>query len=397
MRSKFFEKLIDRLDVIDPDSLQNHFLHLAGEKGLLETIFHAMQEGLIVLDRSACILYANKAAEQMIGFTMSDAEGEPLQRYIRDLDWDEVTRFDERTDWSRLVSRDLEITYPEHRFVEFYIVPLSQDAAVTPPNGAVVIFRDVTSSRETQQSTLESERLKAITLLAAGVAHEIGNPLNSLHIHLQLLERDLKDDEDIDPKDLLELVDISRKEVTRLDTILTQFLKAIRPQALDLQANNLSVLLQESVQFLQAEIADRGVLIEVDEPDEVPPVNADSVQVKQVFYNIIRNAVQAMGEGGLLKISLVPGDRFLALSFQDSGPGIDQDQLSQIFQPYHTTKTEGSGLGLMIVQRIMRDHGGQIEVESRPGEGTTFTLFFPREDRRIRLLRAPESSENETP
>lgn len=387
MRGKFLEKLMDSLDRIDPGSLQTQFLRLAGEKGLLETIFHAMQEGLIVLDGRACISYANRSAQEMIGFQMPAAEGQPLQKFIRDLDWADVIDF-EHSDWPRLVSRDLEITYPDHRFVEFYLVPLNAEEDV--PEGAVVIFRDVTRERKTLSSTLETERLNAIMLLAAGVAHEIGNPLNSLNIHLQLLERDLHEEpKDLDFDDLKELVRISRNEVTRLDQIITQFLKALRPNAADMGPVDMGYVLEESVQFLKVETEDKGVLVEVDIPEDVPIVSADPAQIKQVFYNIIRNAVQAMGSGGLLRITISVTDRFVAIAFKDTGTGINAETLSRIFEPYHTTKAEGSGLGLMIVHRIMRDHGAQIEVESEPGKGTTFTLLFPREDSRIRLLGAP--------
>jgi PAS domain S-box-containing protein len=394
MHSKFLEKLMDSLDRIDPGSLQTQFLRLAGEKGLLETIFHAMQEGLIVLDGKACISYANRSAQEMIGFQMPDAEGQPLQKFIRDLDWEDVIDF-EHSDWPRLVSRDLEITYPEHRFVEFYLVPLSAEEDI--PKGAVVIFRDVTRERKTLSSTLETERLNAVMLLAAGVAHEIGNPLNSLNIHLQLLDRDLHEDpEEIDFKDLHELVRISRNEVSRLDQIITQFLKALRPNAADMGPVDMGQVLEESVKFLKIETEDKGALVEVEIPDEVPIVSADPTQIKQVFYNVIRNAVQAMGSGGLLRITLSVTDRFVAIAFKDTGVGMDADTLSRIFEPYHTTKPEGSGLGLMIVHRIMRDHGAQIEVESQPEKGTTFTLFFPREDSRIRLLEGPSESNKES-
>lgn len=394
MHSKFLEKLMDSLDRIDPDSLQTQFLRLAGEKGLLETIFHAMQEGLIVLDAKACISYANRSAQEMIGFSMPDAEGQPMKKFIRDLDWQDVIDF-EKGDWSRLVSRDLEISYPEHRFVEFYLVPLNVGEDV--PGGAVVIFRDITSERETLSSALESERLNAVMLLAASVAHEIGNPLNSLNIHLQLLERDLREDpKDIELKELLELVQISRNEVTRLDQIITQFLKALRPNAVDLAPVDLGRVLQESVQFLQVETEGKGVLVELKVPEDVPDVSADAGQIKQVFYNIIRNAMQAMGSGGLLCITLSVTDRFVSVAFKDTGVGMGADTLARIFEPYHTTKAEGSGLGLMIVQRIMRAHGAQIEVESEPDKGTTFTLFFPREDSRIRLLGGASESNRES-
>jgi two-component system, sporulation sensor kinase E len=127
-------------------------------------------------------------------------------------------------------------------------------------------------------------------------------------------------------------------------------------------------------------------------PDDLPAVQLDANQIKQAFFNIIRNAIQAMPNGGMLKISMSGTDRFVSISFKDSGPGIAPEELSQIFEPHHTTKPEGSGLGLMIVQRIVRDHGGQIEVHSQPRMGTTFTIFLPRDEHRIRLLKAHRPS-----
>ena len=383
MRSSFFEKLIDRLDVIDPGSMQTHFLRLAGEKGLLETIFHAIQEGIIVLDQDARLTYANQAAEKLFGFRIEDAEGQPIRKYLREIDWDLIMNLD-ADEWSRMVSREIETHYPEHRFVAFYLVPLN--LVNDDETGAVVILRDVTHERETASHTLESERLNAITLLAAGVAHEIGNPLNSLNIHLQLMERELDPLQGEQREALEELLDVARQEVERLDQIINQFLGAIRPQPPSMEPQDLSGVLQETLDFMQHEITDRGILAELETGRDLPAVQADRGQIKQAFFNLIKNAVQAMSEGGLLKLQVTATERFVAVSFQDNGPGIVPEQLGRIFEPYHTTKQEGSGLGLMIVQRIMRDHGGEIEIDSEPGKGTGITLFFPRDDRRIRLL-----------
>jgi signal transduction histidine kinase len=115
----------------------------------------------------------------------------------------------------------------------------------------------------------------------------------------------------------------------------------------------------------------------------------DDTQVKQVFFNIIKNAFQAMEDGGILKISIQKQDRFVSTIFEDNGPGIDPEHLGAIYEPYHTTKPEGTGLGMMIVQRIMRDHGGEIEINSEPSRGTRLILRFPREDARMNLLEAP--------
>ena len=382
---------MERLDRLDAGSLQSQFLRLANDKGLLETIFHAIQEGLVVLDADGLIRYANRAAEKLLGFSAEQAAGYPIARYLREIDWNLVLDLD-ADEWSKLISREIEITYPEHRFLDFYVVPLT--AVEVEQRGAVVILRDVTRDRESSTRTIESERLHAITLLAAGVAHEIGNPLNSLTIHLQLLERELREVPAEQSASMKELLEVAQREVTRLDQIISQFLRALRPSQPALEKTDLKDVLQQTLEFLKHEIRDRDILVEVEVAEDVPHASLDRNQIKQAFFNIIRNAMQAMANGGLLKIAVTCNDRFVIVSFTDTGPGIPPENLGSLFEPYFTTKAEGTGLGLMIVQRIVRDHGGEIEVRSEPNKGTTFTLFLPRDERRIRLLKAKVVTES---
>ena len=267
-----------------------------------------------------------------------------------------------------VVTREFELTYPEPRTVQLYMVPFSEQHA--GGRRFAVILSDITRTKQSTEERIENERTSSILLLAAGVAHELGNPLNSVTIHLQLINRKLKKlkaSKEVDS--VAESIRICEGEVKRLDGIITNFLEAIRPQPPDLRETNLSEVLTEVLSFQQRELADRN-------------------QLKQIFFNIIKNAVEAMQPGGRLRIRARTDDDMVYLAFGDSGAGIKQEDLTRLFQPYHTTKVGGHGLGLMVVQRIMREHGGQIGIESKEGVGTVVTLQFPRKDRRVRMLRS---------
>lgn len=391
MKAGFLEKLISRLDRLDPESVQTHFLRLAKEKGLLETIFQSIQEGVVVLDGHGTITYSNRVAGEMIGFNHVSATGKPMSRFLREIDWTRILNLD-TGEWTKLSSHQIEVRYPEPRVLNFYVVPLS--AVESTEKGAVIILRDVTRDRAEEASLVESERLNAVRLLAAGVAHEIGNPLNALNIHLQLLDRELKKCHLHNRPDLLELVDVARTEVTRLDLIITQFLKAIRPSKPNLAKCQIPVIIRETLGLLKQEIENRAAHVELECPADLPAIRLDKDQIKQAFFNIIKNALQAMPDGGLLRITAAASDRFLAIAFKDNGSGIAPEDIGHIFEPYYTTKSEGSGIGLMIVQRITQDHGGRIDVHSEPGVGTTFTLFLPLDERRVHLLKAHSRSKS---
>ena len=385
MASGFFDRLVARIDKLNPESLQAQMVRLAQERGFLETIFQTIKEGLVVIDNEGRLLYANHAAERLAGFDFARTKGRSIMRILRDWDWEHLLEVPaSESGWARMVTREIEVTYPEHRFISVYAMPLNEEGLAE--KGVLVILRDVTRDRRQEASTLESERSNAIKLLAAGVAHEIGNPLNALNIHLQLLARELLDLPEGTREPLADLVGVARTEVERLDTIIRQFLRALRPTQPVLRPEQPTDVLQETLALLKNEFENRRITVSVDITEAIPAVQLDRSQIKQVFFNLIKNALEAMPDGGSLKIVFGVGDVYVDISFIDTGKGIAPDEIGRVFDPYHTTKPKGSGLGLMIVQRIIEEHGGEIELASKPGTGTCFKIRLPRSERRVRLL-----------
>jgi two-component system, sporulation sensor kinase E len=391
VKNGFLDKLIERLGRVGPEDVQHYLLQLAQEKGLIETVFNSIQEGIIVTDAKGRITYVNDAACNLFGFDAETSIGKRLDERVRGLDWDALSNS------PGAISRDMEIFYPANKFINFYIVPLLIERrekrsrarfSHAEPVGHAMILRDITESRRSAEMTIESERLNALTLLAAGVAHEIGNPLNSLHIHLQLMERSVRKLDGKLRDELQESIEIARSEISRLDSIVTQFLRAIRPSKPQLHPENVNTIVEEAVRFFTPEIQDRDIVVEQELRSDLPLLELDRDQMKQAFYNIIKNSFEAMKRRGILRIRTDRDATHVLVSFTDTGGGMSAETLSRVFEPYFTTKQSGSGLGLLIVRRIVREHGGELAIESSEGKGLTLTIRLPHLDKRVRMLEA---------
>lgn len=384
MKRAFLDKILARLRRIQPEEVEAFFVELARDKRFLETIFNAIREGVIVTDTDGTVIYMNDAAGMLFGLDTTAALGRPLAENISGLRWKELALGRE------VVTRDIEVFHPAHRILNFYVVPLMAEDDDQPGRrrlaGYALIMRDFTERHREAQETLESERIAALQLLAAGVAHEIGNPLNSLTIHLQLLERRLRKLPAEDRAQFTQPLAVAQEEIKRLDGIVTQFLRAIRPAPLQRVPQDLNSVVRDAADFLAPELKSRNILLELDLAPGLPVLEVDQDQLKQAFYNIMKNASEAMKQGGLLKIRTATDAEWVLLAFSDTGGGMTQETMARVFDPYFTTKKGGSGLGLMITQRIIRAHGGEVVLESDPGKGLRLTIRLPRHDRQVQML-----------
>lgn len=388
-KNSSLDKVLGRIDRLDMTGLQTLVQRLARERGMLDTVFNTLQEGVLVITADGEIDYANDAAARLIGFKEESGSATTLWRLVpglrASLEGDGGKRG--KNNGSRVVTSEFELTYPHPRVVRLYRVPFHEDETGEPR--FVIILADITSEKKSTEELIENEKTSSILLLAAGVAHELGNPLNSLTIHLQLIERKLKKLQGSkETGALAESIKICQGEVTRLDGIIRNFLEAIRPRPPDLSEVNIVEVIEDVLRFQAKEIEDRGLTIEGELPASTPVIMADANQLKQVFFNLIKNAMEAMQTGGTLGIRVRADDQAVYVRISDTGSGIKTEDLTKLFSPYHTTKAGGHGLGLMIVQRIIRDHGGHVGIESKEGSGTVVTLQFPQKNRQVRLLKS---------
>lgn len=389
MRQGFFDKFISKLDRIDAPVASAHIATLAKERGFLETLFQSINEGILVLGDEMRLLYANAAAERFIGFTAEKERGHSMKRFLRDWGIETLLR-QQLGDWNRVEMREVEISYPEQRVISFYARPVEFEDRTE----LLLMLRDITRERRAEEDTLADERIGAVKTLVAGVAHEIGNPLNALTIHLQLLTRELN--KVTDPRcqeNLRELTEIASQEVARLDGIIRRFLTALRPTKPNLVRGNLRDVVDTTLKLLTPDLDQREILLKCTAPENVPDVFLDTQQMEQVFFNLLKNAMDAVSNQGKIGVTITVDDASVAVSILDNGVGIPESLLGRIFDPYVTTKTKGSGLGLMVVRRIVQAHGGTIECASHEGEGTCFTVRLPRAERHIRTLSNGSSSE----
>lgn len=248
------------------------------------------------------------------------------------------------------------------------------------PKCCLFIFRDITFFNRFKDEFRKNESLAQMTTMAAGVAHEIKNPLASISIYLQLMDKMLEKKGSVTREEAHKYLDVVGEEVERINKIAVDFLFAVKPMKVNLAICSLNDIVSKTVKLATAELREKNIALKVNLATSLPKVYADSALIEQSILNLIKNAMQAMPEDRVkpvITVSTFMDSDMVKLSVSDNGCGMTEDQMSKIFEPYFTTKSSGTGLGLTVLFKIMKQHGGDVHVRSVYGEGTEFTLQIP--------------------
>ena len=346
---------------------------LASLRALHERIVASIRSGVVTTDLEGRIYTFNQAAEEITGYSEEDLRGQDASIFFGEMK-DQVTDSLEaaekglpspRFETDCLTSEGLRLR------LGFSLSPLFSESGQT--TGMVITFQDLTQVRALEESSRRQDRLAAIGRMAASIAHEIRNPLAAMRGSIQMLRSEMGAN-----SSQTELMEIILRESDRLNRIITDFLSYARPRSITQSRVDVGELVHRTFALLRhsPEIIDGQEIIE-ELPTEPAYAEADSGQLQQVFWNLARNALQAMPKGGTLRASLkTNSNNRLRITFTDTGRGMSPDQVERLFEPFSST-TGGTGLGLSIVYQIIRDHGGTINVRSREGQGTTISIELP--------------------
>ncbi|HKM06608.1 MAG TPA: ATP-binding protein [Sphaerochaeta sp.] len=373
----FVKRAIQKIDQLDNEQIVDIMQSQSRELEMLENVLASIEDGVILTDENLTINYANPQCQNLIPMARRRTyEGFPLSKVIEDK---HVLRYIVLSVYNRAEDLDNEFTFQRGNKVQTVAVTvftykMQEEKQLS---SYVLMFSDVTEHNANEARMRRSENLASMTTMAAGVAHEIKNPLAAMGIHLQLLKKAFVRKEKLSLSDAQRYIDVLEEEINRLNSIVVDFLFAVRPLDTRLRLGSIMKTLKEIKTFVEPELAENRVSLTCDISTSLPRLEFDENLLKQVLLNLIKNAMNAMEQGGRLTLRAYPDGNQVLISIQDTGTGMDDDTLQKIFEPYYTNKATGTGLGLTVVYKIMKEHRGDITVKSRLGQGTTFTLSFP--------------------
>jgi two-component system sensor histidine kinase HydH len=348
---------------------------LSRVKALSDSLVEHMPVGIVAVDSDERVMVFNDTAEKLLGRTSTEVIGKPSTEILPPAC---QAMLKELGSGRPIVEKEFECMVSEGR-----TVPLEVMAAVLKDDegkliGRIALLRDLSELQHLRKEVERSQRLAAVGSLAAGVAHEIRNPLSSLKGFATYFRQRYGE-----VPDVVKVADIMIQEVDRLNRVITELLEFSRPMEMKRKAADLANLVRHVLRTVEGQAREKEITVKTALPPGFPEAFIDPDRMTQVFLNLFLNALAAMEKGGVLSVSVTRHDGgSLRVTVTDSGAGIRKEDLGRVFDPYYTTKPSGTGLGLAIVHRIVEAHGGEIRLESEPGKGTTFTILLPIEPSR---------------
>jgi PAS domain S-box-containing protein len=377
----FYRRALKKIEKLDTEQRRELLVSAAGEISLLETVLDSIHAGILVCDENNNLVMVNKCALRMLPLNYS--EGIPLLQAIRD---EKPVEFFKEILFNRekVINWEIDIDQQgKNRLLSVNIVPLVHDRRIT---GSLIYMEDITEKRKGESRLRRAESLASLTTLAAGIAHEIKNPLGSISIHLQLLQKTLSKKMKSGDKTMDKYFDVIKEEIDRLNKIVVDFLFAVRPMSLELREGNINKLISQIMEFVRFEMEQSNILCLLELDEELPKILMDERYMKQAILNLVTNARAAMPDGGVLTVATNRVENEIRISICDTGIGISEENLVKIFEPYFTTKETGTGLGLTQVYKIIREHQGEITVDSEPERGSEFKIILPVPQKETRMI-----------
>jgi PAS domain S-box-containing protein len=376
----FYRSALKKIDKLDAQQRNALLLGAVDEINLLENVLDSINVGILVCDENNKLVLINKYVQMLLPIDYS--EGAYVWSAIDDLS---IVEFLQRTLLNRdkVIEKEIDIVHNgRNRLLSISVLPLVQERKIT---GSIIYIEDITEKRMGETRLRRAENLASLTTLAAGVAHEIKNPLASISIHFQLLKKSLAKNKFSDKK-TDKYFNIIKEEVDRLNRIVVDFLFAVRPVNLELREGDINKMITQMMEFVDVEMRQSKILCLLELDENLPKILMDERLLKQALLNLVKNAQTAMPKGGVITIATNYIDNEIRISVCDTGKGISKENLAKIFEPYFTTTETGTGLGLTQVYKIIREHQGEITVDSAPQGGTEFRITLPVPQKKTRMI-----------
>jgi len=376
----FFDKVIRKIDSIDRSRLERLLVAIEGERKSLDLILSTIKEGILVVHPDGELFYHNRIAETLLSIGKKD-------RHLDDLELDERLA---DTILNRLGSpsdepRELMISTPFQRVLQ--VKSFVSEKGADHVAKTIFVIEDITQTRINDVKLQKAQHLASLSTISSGILHEIKNPLTAMDLHLQLLQRELKSCP-LENDGITDSLTVLGTEIDRLKKILDRFRKAVRSTAPRLAPVELSTLLRQTINTLQHELEEAGIAVRWNLPAQLSTVQGDEELLTQAFMNIVKNAMEAMERNGTITITITEDQDFIQIDFHDTGPGLSEEALDNLFEPYFSTKDSGMGLGLSIVYRIIVDHNGMIDTyNNADGSGATCQIVLPIYQKKPKLIK----------